>query len=96
MDMLGILNLSRKEYEPAVMWFTKGAEAGLPKAMFNLGVTLDKGEGGAAPDLLAAADWYRRAADAGHGGAAKNLACLYTIGRGTAWLYSACHVLFTL
>jgi len=30
-------------------------------------VTLEKGEGEAAPDYLAAADWYRRAGDAGHG-----------------------------
>jgi len=27
----------RKEYELATEWFLKGAEAGLPKAMFSLG-----------------------------------------------------------
>ena len=38
--------------------------------VFNLGCCLDSGEGMAAPDHPAAADWYRRAADAGHGSAA--------------------------
>ena len=46
-------------------WFTKASEAGLPKAMFFLGWMLDKGVGVVAPDYPAAADWYRRAADAG-------------------------------
>ena len=39
----------------------------------------------AAPDYPAAADWYTRAADAGHGGAARNLAAMYAVGRGRAW-----------
>jgi TPR repeat protein len=39
----------------------------------------------AAPDCPAAAGWYRRAADAGIGVAAKNLSTLYTLGRGWAW-----------
>ena len=52
---------------------------------FSLGVTLDKGEGVAAPDTPAAAGWYRLAADTGHAGAASNLCRLYTLGRGWAW-----------
>jgi len=79
---LGTIHLVRKEYEQAVEWLTKGAEAGLPKAMFDLGYMLDAGEGVAAPDYPAAADWYRRAADAGDGEAASNLAAMYAVGRG--------------
>jgi TPR repeat protein len=55
-------------------WYTKGAEAGLPQAMFNLATSLDKGQGVAAPDYPAAANWYRRAADAGDEDAPVNLA----------------------
>jgi len=69
-----------------VLWFTKGAEAGLPKAMHNLAVCLDKGESAAAPDYSAAADWYRHAAAAGVGGAAWDLHDMYAVGRGRASL----------
>ena len=82
---LGQAHHNRKEHEQAVRWFTKGAEAGLPRALFNLAVTLDTGEGVAAPDYPAAADWFRRAANASHAGAAYNLAAMYTVGRGRAW-----------
>jgi len=85
MHALGIIHHTRNEHEQAVKWYTKGAEAGLPKAMFNLGVCLDEGQGVAAPDCLAAADWYSRAADAGHGEAARALSDVYTLGRGRAW-----------
>jgi TPR repeat protein len=68
MYALGGIHDVRKEHEQAVAWFTKAAEAGLPEAMFDLGCCLNMGEGVAAPDPLAAMDWYRRAADAGHGG----------------------------
>ena len=81
---IGHIHGNRNEHEHAVAWFTKGAEAGLPKAMHTLGACLDKGEGVAAPDYPAAADWYRRAADAGHGPAAGNLSGMYTLGRGWA------------
>jgi len=82
---LGDIHYMRKEYEQSVKWYTKGAEAGLPKAMFRLGVYLDAGQGVAAPDYPAAADWYRRAADAGHAEAAENLSHMYSNGRGWAW-----------
>jgi TPR repeat protein len=49
-----------KEHEKAVAWFRKGAEAGLPRAMFNLGCSLDMGEGVEA-DYTAAASWFQRA-----------------------------------
>jgi TPR repeat protein len=67
MMMLGSIHHTRKEDEQDVLWTTKAAEAGLPEAMFSLGCCLDNGEGVAAPDPMAAMDWYRRAADAGHG-----------------------------
>jgi len=85
MQTLGSVHRTRKEHVLAVEWFTKGAEAGLPKAMFNLGVCLEQGEGMAAPDNTAAADWYRRAADAGVGKAANNLSRMYGVGSGRAW-----------
>jgi len=42
MDALGNIHHDRKERVLAVEWYTKGAEAGLPRAMFNLGALLDK------------------------------------------------------
>jgi hypothetical protein len=85
MQTLGSIYDERKEYEQAVAWLTKAAEAGLPTAVFDLAVNLDTGKGGAAPDYPAAADWYRRAADAGDGYAAGNLSAMYSLGRGGAW-----------
>ena len=85
MAMLGEIHRARNEHEQVAAWMTKGAEAGLPKAMHNLGCSLDKGEGVATPDYPAAADWYRRAADAGIGEAANNLCSMYVVGRGWAW-----------
>jgi len=84
MHTMGEILDVRKEHEQALKWFTKAAEAGLPRAMHYLGCEIDKGEGVAAPDYPAAADWYRRAADAGHGGAANNLCNMYFVGRGRA------------
>ena len=85
MDALGCVHDARKEHGQAVAWYTMGAESGLPIAMYNLGVSLDSGQGVAAPDYPAAAGWYRRAADAGHAGAASNLSVMYTVGSGWAW-----------
>jgi TPR repeat protein len=85
MFQLGNIHRTRKEHERAVEWYTKGAEAGLPNAMVNLGNCLDTGSGVAEPDYPAAAGWFRRAADAGFGMAASSLSNLYTVGRGGAW-----------
>ena len=85
MQWLGQDHHATEEYEHAVVWFTKGAEAGLPKAMSCLGTMLEQGRGVAAPDYPAALDWYRRAANAGSGDAAVNLCAMYTAGRGGAW-----------
>jgi TPR repeat protein len=83
MNALRSIHVVRKEPEKAVKWVTMGAEAGLPVAMFELGCHIDQGYG-VVPDYPAAAEWYRRAADAGHGGAANNLCHMYTLGRGWA------------
>jgi TPR repeat protein len=82
---LGDMYYGRKEYEQAVAWTTKAAEAGLPRAMHNLACALDAGEGVSAPDYLAAAGWYRRAADLGDASSAVNLATMYSVGRGRSW-----------
>ena len=82
---LGGVHEQRKEYEQAVGWFRKAAEAGLPPAMHNLGCCLDEGVGVGAPDYPAALYWYKGAADAGDGEAAFNLATMYATGRGRAW-----------
>ena len=50
---------------------------------FQIGA-LHHGEGVTAPNPQGAADWYRRAADVGHGGAANNFSNMYTVGRGRA------------
>jgi hypothetical protein len=66
---------------------------------FSLGCCFDQGQGMAAPDYPAAADWYRRAAEADDGEAANNLASMYFVGRGGALAYRAClvnvHILFS-
>ena len=85
MDTLGSIHRVRMEREQAMQFFTKGAEAGLPQAMFNVGTMIECAKGVGAPDYPAAADWYRRAADAGEGNAANNLCQMYTVGRGWAW-----------
>jgi TPR repeat protein len=85
MFSLGDIYDTRKEHEQGFKWYSKSAETGLPKAMYTIGVCLDKGEGVSAMDHPAAAGWYRRAADAGVGEAAFSLSGMYTVGRGRAW-----------
>jgi TPR repeat protein len=40
MATLGTIYHGRKEHVPAVEWFTKSAEAGLPGGMYDLGTGL--------------------------------------------------------
>jgi len=71
--------------------------AGIFRMALDLGCALDDGAGLGAPDHRAAADWYRRAADAGVGQAAYNLSHMYALGRGRAghWqMMPACLVFF--
>ena len=60
MGALGNIHRVWKEYERAVEWYTKGAVAGLPDAIYNLRCSLNMGEGVAAPDYPAAAGWSGR------------------------------------
>ena len=85
MQTLGCIYDAWKEHEQAMMWYTKGAEAGLPVAKFHLGCSLEEGKGVAVPDLPAAAEWCRRAAEAGVVEAAAHLSNMYKVGRGRAW-----------
>jgi len=85
MGMLSEMLFMMNDEVRAVEWLTKGAEAGLPSAMFNLGCSFDKGQGVAAPDYPSAAGWYKLAADAGDASAAVNLSSMYLVGRGRVW-----------
>ena len=59
MTQLAEIHVQRKEFQHALEWYMKGAEAGYPRAMHNIACCLDQGLGLAAPDYPAAADWYR-------------------------------------
>jgi len=82
MYAVGSIHDVRKDHKQAAEWYSKGAEAGLPAAMHNLGAALDMGKGVAAPDYPAAAGWFRRAAVAGRGDSAVNLCHMDAVGRG--------------
>jgi len=70
-----------KDPAKARLWAERAAQAGVPKAMYNLGLFLYDGKGGPS-DLPAAAAWFRKAADLGLGDAQYNLARLYENGYG--------------
>ena len=61
MNLLGSIYDVRKDMDQAVEWYTKGAEAGLPLAQYNLGVCLDAGTGVAAPVVQAGSRSWPRA-----------------------------------
>jgi len=44
MHTLGCFHDKREEYEQAAAWYTKGAEAGLPRVTFSLRCCLDAGK----------------------------------------------------
>ncbi len=66
-------------YSEAMGWYRKAAEAGDPKAMFYLGLTLEQGlQGEAQPET--ALKWYRRSAALGYSLAEFKLGLLYQFG----------------
>lgn len=67
-------------YGDAMRWYRKAAEAGDPKAMFYLGLTLEQGLQGDA-DASDAVDWYRRAAAAEYPLAQFKLGLLHQFGQ---------------
>ena len=71
----------------ARMWAERAAKAGVPEAMFNLGLFMYEGQGGP-PDLPGAADWFTRAAKLGLKDAQYNLARLYENGYGVTQNFS--------
>jgi localization factor PodJL len=71
----------------ARMWAERAARAGVPEAMFNLGLFMYEGQGGP-PDLPGAADWFTRAARLGLKDAQYNVARLYENGYGVTQNYS--------
>lgn len=66
-------------YSEAMGWYRKAAEAGDPKAMFYLGLTLEQGlQGEAQPET--ALEWYRKSAALGYSLAEFKLGLLYQFG----------------
>jgi TPR repeat protein len=55
-------------------WLTKAAEQNVVAAQFDLGHVYELGKGNVKPDPLKAREWYTKAAQAGHAGAAFYLA----------------------
>ena len=62
-----------QDYQQAMAWFHKAANAGNANAMYNIGVLYDNGQG-IVQDYQQAMVWYRKAADAGNENAKKCLA----------------------
>ena len=66
-------------YSEAMGWYRKAAEAGDPKAMFYLGLTMEQGlQGEAQP--AAALEWYRKSAALGYSLSEFKLGLLYQFG----------------
>ncbi len=70
-----------QDYQQALLWFTKAAEAGDVKAQFKLGDMYASGEG-VAKDQGQAVRWFRKAAEAGNIAAQFNLGQMYVNGEG--------------
>ncbi|WPZ37112.1 tetratricopeptide repeat protein [Thalassobaculum sp. OXR-137] len=69
-----------RTYGEAMNWYREAADAGDPKAMFYLGLTLEQGlrAGGDPKDAIA---WYRKSADKGFALAQFKLGQLYQFGQ---------------
>lgn len=71
-----------KDYEKAVTFYTKSAEAGNAAAMNSLGVSYGAGRG-VAKDPAKSLEWYTAAAEKGYGNAMLNLGLIYQNGWST-------------
>lgn len=69
-----------KTYTEAMRWYRNSARAGDPKAMFYLGLTLERGLQDR-PRPQEAVEWYRRSAEAGFALAQFKLGVLYQTGQ---------------
>jgi TPR repeat protein len=76
MNRLGVLYQEGhgvpKNYELALQWYRKAADAGNATAIYNLGLMYELGQG-VRKDSGAAVVWYRKAAEAGNEDAKKRL-----------------------
>ncbi len=85
---LAVMHLRRELPRPsereAVRLMTRAAEAGFVTAMDGLAELYENGSAGLKPDLAAAVQWQRRAAEAGSTEAQVALATALYLGRGTA------------
>jgi len=71
-----------RDYNQAVNWYRKGAEAGDPSGMNALGIMYENGWGGLPKDEVQAASWYRKGALAGNPRGMTNLGHMYQHGLG--------------
>jgi len=71
----------QRDMSEAVKWYRKAAENGNAKALFNLGVCYDNGDG-VRKDSAEAVQYYRLAAEKGNAEAQCNLGSCYYLGSG--------------
>jgi len=80
-----------QNYQQAVRWFTKAAEAGFGLAQVNLALLHLEGRG-VAQDNQEAAYWFTKAAETGFAEAQVNLAAMYFSGKGVPQDYVLAHM----
>lgn len=77
----GYQSYLKGDYQAAYKEWMPLAELGDAEAQYNIGVLFDEGAG-VDQDLVAAADWYRRAGEQGFMDAQTNLGIMYYHGHG--------------
>jgi TPR repeat protein len=77
----GYQSYLKGDYQDAYKEWMPLAELGDAEAQYNIGVLFDEGAG-VDQDLVAAADWYRRAGEQGFMDAQTNLGIMYYHGQG--------------
>jgi TPR repeat protein len=77
----GYQSYLKGDYQAAYKEWMPLAELGDAEAQYNIGVLFDEGAG-VDQDLVAAADWYRRAGEQGFMDAQTNLGIMYYHGQG--------------
>ena len=85
-----------RDYTRALSLLTPVAETGHPDAAYRVGRIYDKGLGGVKTDDARAADWYRRAADAGSADAQVSLGYMHAHGNGVTRDYAEAVRLYRL
>ena len=80
-DKVDAWKLKLEEEEEVAEWLRK-AEAGVGKAMYNLGFWYDNGQKGLAKDKAKAFEWFKKSHEAGYAGGTSNLGGCYLVGTG--------------